>query len=623
MIPTDDETHTHNEMPRELVPQLVGHAATISPEAIAWSGGARFLTYAELDGRANQLARHLRSLGAGPDVVVGLYLGRSAEMVVGALAILRAGGAYLPLDPKLPADRLDFILTNSQTPILITDSQGANRLPRGQQRKLVLSTDANQLDASPLSDCLAGPDNLAYVIYTSGSTGSPKGVEITHAGLLNLVNWHRRAFQVKPTDRSSQQAAVGFDAAVWEIWPYLCAGASIHMPEPGVTLQPEKLRDWLIAQEITIAFLPTALAERMLLLAWPEKVPLRVLLTGADTLHHRPSSRLPFTLVNNYGPTECTVVATSGIVTPGPTEDRLPSIGKPIDNIKVYLLDRHLQPVAFGEVGELCIAGIGLARGYLNSRELTAERFLPNPLCKEHEPRIYARIYRTGDLARYLPDGQLSFVGRLDEQVKIRGYRVEPAEIVEVLNTHPAVETSLVTSWDHCSGERRLAAYVVLRPFVSPQDLRLREFLASRLPEYMVPTDFVRLDSMPVTANGKWDRAALPLPNEGNSLREEAWIGARTPVEERLIALLKPLLQIEKIGVEDNFFLLGGHSLLGTQLIERISQTFGVEMTLLSLFDHPTVAAIAMDVERQILAKAEALEAGKAQDGISSLSGNA
>ena len=621
MIPAQEIQTIAKDMPRELVPQLVGRAAIAAPQATVWSGGARFLTYAELDARANQLARYLRSLGAGPDLIIGLYLGRSAEMLVGALAILKAGAAYLPLDPKLPADRLDFILKNSQTPIVLTDTQRAVGLPASEHRQLVFGTDADQFDPSPLPDCPAGADNLAYVIYTSGSTGSPKGVEITHAGLLNLVNWHRRAFQVTAADRSSQQASVGFDAAVWEIWPYLCAGASIHMPEPGIAHQPEKLRDWLIAQGITITFLPTALAERMLFIGWPEKAPLRVLLTGADSLHHRPSPGLPFVLVNNYGPTECTVVATSGIVAPEPTSAQLPSIGKPIDNTEVYLLDKDLQPVPFGEVGELCITGMGLARGYLNSGELTAERFLPNPHCKEPKSGIYERIYRTGDLARYLPDGQLSFVGRLDQQVKIRGFRVEPAEIVEVLNMHPAVETSLVTSWDHCSGERRLAAYVVLRPVASTQDLRLREFLASRLPDYMVPTVFVQLDSLPVTANGKWDRAALPLPNEENSLQETC-IGPRTPVEERLIAILKPLLDIENIGIEDNFFLLGGHSLLGTQLIERISQSFGVEMTLLSLFDHPTVAAMAVEVERLMLAKGDALHVGEATDSIASLQGN-
>jgi acyl-CoA synthetase (AMP-forming)/AMP-acid ligase II/acyl carrier protein len=386
---------------------------------------------------------------------------------------------------------------------------------------------------------------------------------------------------------------------VWEIWPYLTAGATIHLPPDEITSQAEKFRDWLLTQEITISFAATALAERMLLLSWPADTPLRVMLTGADVLHMRPSTKVPFRLVNNYGPTECSVVTTSGLVPAREPQAGLPPIGRPIDNAQVYILDEGMREVAQGEAGEIYIGGAGVARGYLNRPVLTEKRFVPNPFGE-------GRLYRTGDLGRYRADGQIAFLGRLDEQVKIRGYRVELEEIVCHLDAHPAVQVSAVICREDNPGDKQVTAYVVLATAADAEKVRLREFLSARLPEYMVPSAFVQLEALPLTENGKVDRAKLPAPDRGNLLRDESFVAPSTPIEERLVKILTPLLRVGSISLNDNFFFLGGHSLLGTQLITRINQTFKVEMSLLNLFKHPTVAEIASEIEQLIVAKVKA-----------------
>jgi acyl carrier protein len=334
----------------------------------------------------------------------------------------------------------------------------------------------------------------------------------------------------------------------------------------------------------------------MLLLSWPADTPLRILLTGADVLHLHPSAKVPFKLVNNYGPTECSVVTTSGLVQAGEAEVGLPPIGRPIDNAQVYILDEEMREAGDGETGEIYIGGAGVARGYLNRPLLTAKRFVPNPFGE-------GRLYRTGDLGRYCADGQIAFLGRLDEQVKIRGYRVELEEIVCHLDAHPAVQVSAVICREDKPGDKQLVAYVVLAPAADSEKVRLREFLSTRLPEYMVPSAFVQLGALPLTENGKVDRAKLPAPDEVNLLRDESFVTPRTPIEERLVKILAPLLHVGSISLNDNFFFLGGHSLLGTQLITRINQTFKVEMSLLNLFKHPTVAEIAYEIEQLIVAK--------------------
>jgi amino acid adenylation domain-containing protein len=564
------------------------------------------LSYAELERQANRLANYLRSVGVGRDTAVGLYLERSPAMVVTALAILKAGGAYIPLDPVQPVARLAFMLRDSDARVVVSTTALAQRLSAGSWQVVTLDGDAEKIAAQPdrQSESSVKPADLAYIIYTSGSTGQPKGVEIPHSGLSNLVAWHQRAFQVTAADRASALASLGFDAAVWELWPYLASGASVHIPEELVRSDARALRDWMVSQGITISFAATAMAENLMQLEWPNSSALRFLLTGADTLKKYPSPRLPFALVNNYGPTEGTVVSTSGVIAPTSSTNQPPSIGRPIEGVQIYILDDHRKPVSEGAAGEIYIGGAGLARGYRNRPDLTAERFVPNPFSTD----AGARLYRTGDLARWLPDGQIAFLGRADEQVKIRGYRVEPSEIATVLGQHAAVRTSVVVAREDVPGEKELVAYVVLAAGAKLNAGVLRDHLRKRLPDYMVPAEFVAIASVPVTANGKLDRAALPAAN-GSRPHTEAYVEPRTAVEEELVKILAPLLKLDRVGVNDNFFLLGGHSLLGTQLIARISETFGVELTLLKLFDHPTVAEMSSEIEDLILAKVENSEA--------------
>jgi len=581
-----------------LVTERVKNHALRAPRQLAVADGRERLTYGELDRRANQLARHLASCGVGAGSLVGLYLRRSPDFIVCALAVLKAGAAYLPLDPDAPAERIGFALKDSGTAAVITSSGLRRQAPAGAWKIVDLQADSPAIAAQSSEDCgvAIAPDDLAYVIYTSGSSGQPKGVEITHSNLNHLVAWHLQAFQVTENDRASFMAALGFDAAVWEIWPYLAAGASLHIPEERLRTDARALRDWLAEQKITVSFAVTALAESLLALEWPAEASLRYLLTGADALRRRPSATLPFALVNNYGPTEYTVVATSGLV--APAETGLPSIGRAIDRTVIRVLDEDGREVAPGEAGELYLGGAGLARGYRNQPELTAEKFVPNLFGDENA----GRLYRTGDLVRLRSNGEIEFLGRMDEQVKIRGFRIEPNEIVAALDACPGVSASAVVARE-AQGEKRLVAYVVTASDAQLTAPGLRQQLLQRLPDYMVPAAFVRMHALPFTLNGKVDRKALPAPEAGNTLHEQDYVAPRTLVEQRLAALIAPLLQVERVGVNDNFFLLGGHSLLGAQLINRISEGFGINLPLLSLFDHPTLAGMADEVERLILEK--------------------
>ena len=595
------------------VPELVAAQAATRPDSLAATQGQTSLCYRELEKRANRVAKHLQSIGVGPDVVVALYVNRSLAMLVGALAILKAGGAYLPLDPNYPVDRLTFLLKDASVQVIVTGECMLDNLAYRPAHIVIVDPEGRLSAGNEKHEFVpptVEPGNLAYVIYTSGSTGQPKGVEITHRGLRNLISWHRRAFTVVPEDRATQLASLGFDAAVWEIWPYLTAGASIHLAAGLALNEPTEVRDWLISEGITITFLPTPLAERVMALEWPSKPTLRLMLTGADTLHHYPSRKLRFQLVNNYGPTECSVVATSGVVPANPHDrDSLPSIGNAIENAEIHILDEQMRPVPDGEPGEIYIGGAGLARGYRNRPDLTREKFVANPFSSEPE----SRLYKTGDLGRLLPDGQIAFLGRIDEQVKIRGYRIEPAEIVRVLDEHPAVRASAVVGRNLEDGNKRLIAYFVPASNQQPTHTELRNFIASRLPEYMVPAVFVVLEALPLNSSGKVDRAAFPAPNTGNTLRDGTFVSPRTPIEERVAAMLASLLDLSEVSVKDNFFLLGGHSLLGTQLIARLRDTFGIELSLRSLFDAPTVAELSNLVESLLIAKLEAMSDDEAQ----------
>jgi amino acid adenylation domain-containing protein/FkbM family methyltransferase len=884
-----------HEYPREAyVPQLVARQASATPDAIALVSVDRTFSYEELNRRANQLAHYLQKLGVRANVLVALCAERSMDMVVGLLAILKAGGAYVPLDPAYPPERLAFMLRDAQTPVLVTQQHLASRFANLDTRPHIVYLDADaallaqQSAADP--SCAISITDLAYVIYTSGSTGQPKGVQILHDSLLNLVFWHQRAFSVTSSDRATQVASPAFDATGWELWPYLTAGASVYLADEDTRLSPILLRDWLVEHRITITFLPTPLAENIMTLKWPSTTSLRYLLTGADKLQHYPPPGLPFALINNYGPTEATVVATFGHVPPIENPDGPPSIGRPIANTQIYILDERLQQVPIGEPGELYIGGVGLAKDYLNRPDITVERFIPHPFSSEPG----ARLYKTGDLARFLPDGQIAFLGRADQQVKIRGYRIELGEVEAVLNRHPAIQQAVVIVREDVPDNKQLVAYVVtnqqmtstteqqlfqlpnnlqifhlnrtetqwlyneifvdqsylkngitladgdcvfdvganiglfslfvhqscpnarvyafepippifetlrnnitlyglntkllnyglsrengkaeftfyphfsamsgayadsqedeevtratlhnqgellaqytdellagrfrsetftcqlrtlsevirenailridllkidvekgeldvlegikeedwqkikqivievhdrdgrlaqvidllkrhgyrlaveqaellantglyniyatrhsrMRPFeagsqrkTSPDDFsplvsryfvstaELQRFLHTQLPDYMVPASFVLLDALPLTPNGKVDRAALAALDTTNTVRDVALVAPSKPIEERLAAIMAPLLGLEQvgIGIDDDFFMLGGHSLLGTQVIMRVAETFGVDLTLRSLFEAPTVRQLSDEIERLILAKVEAM----------------
>lgn len=594
-----------------LVHHLVASHAAAAPAALAIGANKRVVTYAELNTRANQIGHLLHSLGVGPDTLVGLYMARSAELVVAALGILKSGGAYMPLDPSYPEDRAAFMLNDAAPTVVLSEQRFAKRLAAGKWHTVMLDIEGPQIARHPIAEPNydVRKENLAYVIYTSGSTGMPKGVEIMHSSLLNLVHWHQQTFGINASDRASQLAGFGFDAVVWEIWPYLTAGASVHLFDEVALNEPEAVRDWLVSEKITIGFLPTPLAERVIKLDWPAKTTLRTMLTGADTLHHHPSPKLSFQLVNNYGPTECTVVATSGTVLPNEQATQLPAIGRPIANTEIYILDEKMRQVSMGGPGQIYIGGAGVARGYRKRPELTAERFVANPFSSNPG----ARLYKTGDLGRYLPDGQIAFLGRIDEQIKIRGFRIEPAEIVAVLDQHPMVEASIVLGREDEPGDKRLIAYLCPIPGSRPTLTELRNFIAARLPEYMIPATFVKLDTLPLNASGKVDRAALPAANAGNIICDDTLVEPRTPIEKRMAEILATLLHLGSISAEDNFFMLGGHSLVATQLIARVRDTFGVEVGLRTVFEGPTIKELSAKIEAALIAKLEAMSEEEAQ----------
>jgi amino acid adenylation domain-containing protein len=583
---------TEAEVPGQPVHRLFEQQARDRPGSLAVASPEEALTYGELDRRSNQLAWRLRRLGVGPEDVVALLLERSTDLPLAALAVLKAGGAYLPIDPAYPAERVLYVLSDAGVQALLTTSRilaGMPEVPLHAGRLILLDEPVEEAfeesDAPPPGD--VDPDGLAYVIYTSGSTGAPKGTELRHRSLSNLVAWHDRSYGVQAADRSSLIAGPGFDASIWETWPPLVAGASVHVPPPDVLLSAPALLFWMAERGVTVAFLPTPLAEGVLAEpsgARPADLALRVLHTGGDRLHLRPAADLRFGFVNHYGPTESTVVTTAAPV--APVGQRAPHIGWPIANTRVHLLDRGFAPVPVGVPGELCVAGMGLARGYRRRPDLTAEKFVPDPLGGPGE-----RLYRTGDLARRLPGGEIEFLGRIDQQVKIRGYRIELGEIEAALRRHPGVREAVALVRDG-----QLMACVV-----GEEETDLRSFLAGSLPEVMIPSAWIFLEALPLTQNGKVDRRALsrlaPAPEA-----HAATAPPRTPTEAAVAEVWSALLGVEGIGAFDDFFALGGHSLLAARLAARIHARLDIELPLRVVFQEPTVARLAawIDAERRI-----------------------
>lgn len=578
-------------------------AAQSAPEATALLASGVSMTYSELVDRSLRLAAHLKKMGAGPEIPVALCLERSFDFVVSSLAVLASGAAYLPLDPSWPDARLQKILNDAQAPLTISRGALAARVQGMTPRTIDLANSGSVIgDSLPLDRPVAVTrENLAYIIYTSGSTGEPKGVEVTHGNLLNLIFWHRKAFGITSHDRASHLAGVGFDAAVWELWPHLTAGATLALADERVRTSADLLPEWLVQERVTVAFVPTIMAESMLGHSWPAATALRYFLTGGEALHRHPSPDLPFTVVNNYGPTECTVVATSGILKaadPAGAHQAAPTIGKAITNTQIRVLDDELRPVAPGRVGEIYIAGASVARGYRNNPSMTAERFVQDA----SNPGQGVRMYRTGDLGCFLPDGQIAFRGRVDSQEQIHGHRVEPHEIVCALNRHAAVAASAVIARSHgCT--KSLVAYVVPRDSTPLTASNLREFLSASLPSYMVPATFVRIPGLPFNSNGKLNRDALPQPSAANRIEDAGYRAPSTPTEEGLVEILAEVLEVERVGADDNFFLLGFHSLLATQVAVRVHERFGIQLGLRHLFEAKTVSRLAAELDRQLIEK--------------------
>jgi amino acid adenylation domain-containing protein len=570
------------------------------------------MTYGELNAGADTLARHLVSLGVGPESVLAICLERSFEYVIAALAAWKAGAAYLPIDAAWPAARREAILADSGAQVLI-----ARAIAESQARTLIdVERDAALFTPGTAKFQPVGVtrDRLAYISYTSGTSGAPKGVEITHGNLLNLAFWHRRAFGITARDRVSHLAGLAFDAAVWELWPHLSAGATVVLVDPDVRASSDLLRNWLVTQHIDVAFVPTTLAEPMLATPWPRETALRYLLTGSDTLHSYPADGLPFQLVNNYGPTECAVVATSGVITATERQSTRPNIGGAVAHTQIYILDENRRPAAPGEIGEIYIGGNNVGRGYRNQPRLTEERFLPDVFSN----RPGAHIYRTGDLGRMLADGRIEFHGRVDGQEKIRGHRVEPDEVAAILKKHPEVCSCAVIGHGDAA-DRQLAAYIVPRAGKQPESAQLRQFLTAHVPDYMIPASFMRLDSLPLNSNGKLDRAALPAPCNQPVRERVQYRAPASPLEKRVAAIIGEILHVPGVGLDDNFFLLGGHSLLGAQLVLRVRQQFGVSLTLRSLFEAPTAGLLADAVERLLIARLESMPEEEAASLLASL----
>jgi amino acid adenylation domain-containing protein/non-ribosomal peptide synthase protein (TIGR01720 family) len=577
---------TQTDYPQgKCIHQLFEEWVEQTPDAVAVVFENQQLTYRELNDRANQVAHHLQNLGVKPDVLVGICVERSIEMIVGLLGILKAGGAYVPLDPTYPSDRLAFMLSDAQLPILLTQQRLVEKLPEHQAVTICLDADWNEITKNSHSNPVSAltTSNLAYVIYTSGSTGTPKGVMVAHTGLCNLAKAQIQTFDVQTSSRILQFASFSFDASISEIIMTLGAGARLYLGTRESLLPGSLLIQLLQNYGIThITLPPSALA----VLPADELPTLQTIIVAGEACPPDLVERWSFgrRFFNAYGPTEATVCSTIAECSNGSNK---PPIGRPIANTQVYLLDKNLQPVPVGVPGELYIGGIGLAKGYLNRPELTQQKFIPHPFSHEEG----ARLYKTGDLARYLSDGNIEYLGRIDHQVKLRGFRIELGEIEALLSQHPGVIQNTIIVREDIPGSQRLVAYTVPNPDQVPTISDLRRFLKEQLPEYMVPSAFVMLDTLPLTPNGKVDRRALPAPESRPEL-EVSFVAPRTPQEEKLAAIWADVLRLEQVGIHDNFFEIGGDSILSLQIIARANQA-GIQLNIKQLFKHQTIAELA------------------------------
>ena len=605
----------------KCIHQLFEEQVERTPDAVAVMFENQQLTYHQLNCRANQLAHYLQSLNVGADVLVGLCVERSLEMLVGLLGILKAGGAYVPLDPEYPTERLSFMLEDAQVSVLLTQQQLVESVPKHQARVVCLDSDwekiAQKTESNPKNT--ATPSNLAYVIYTSGSTGKPKGVLVNHSNVVRLFEATAASFSFNQDDIWTMFHSYAFDFSVWEIWGALLYGGRLVVVPYLVTRSPKSFLELLCQEKVTIlnqtpsAFRQLIQAEQSI--ATTGNLNLRLVIFGGEALElkslqpwfERHGDQLP-QLVNMYGITETTVHVTYRPLSKADLKDTASVIGRPIPDLQVYVLDEYLQPMPIGVAGEMYVGGAGVARGYLNRPELTAQRFISNPFdgsrgakedqsfnCDREACTKYSRLYKTGDLARYLPNGELEYLGRIDQQVKIRGFRIELGEIEALLAQHPAVWESVVVIREDELDDKRLVAYVVPKVKQSSTAAELRQFLTNQFPGYMVPNTFVMLESLPLTSNGKIDRRTLPKPELDSKLLEK-FVAPRTPIEEMLAQIWAQVLKVEQVGIYDNFFELGGHSLLATQLLSRIRTSLKVELPLRSLFVAATLAELAQEM---------------------------
>ncbi|NUT47727.1 MAG: amino acid adenylation domain-containing protein, partial [Saccharothrix sp.] len=568
---------------------LVDRVAAPRPDAPAVVCGADVLTYRQLVDRADGLADALAT-SVGPEDVVAVHLPKGVDLVVALLAVLKSGAAYLPLAPDLPPARVAALLADSGAKVLLTTREwDGPPLPPGVERRFV----EERHDAVPAGRHRRGPapEHLMYLVYTSGSTGTPKGVAVTHGMFSWLLAWHLDRYRVGPADRVTQVASISFDAAGWEIWPALAGGAVLDLVTGDVPRSARALVDHFAATGTTITFAPTALAEQLIESPLADRTPLRLLLTGGDVFRPKAAADPGIAVVNHYGPTETTVVATATGELRAPWSDN--SIGLPVGGARCHVLDDALRPVPDGAVGELHIGGPAVARGYRGRPAATAEAFVPDPFADTPG----ARLYRTGDLVRRRPDGALDFVGRKDRQVQVRGHRVEPAEVEAVLLAHPGVAEAVVD----VRGEAGvLTAYVVPRGDVVDG---LAEHVAGLLPPYLVPAVFLPVPGMPLTANGKVDRAALPDPGDVRP----PFVAPRPGPEEVVAGIWAEVLEAGQVGARDDFFHLGGHSLAAARVITRVNDAFDLDLPLGTAFEHRTVADLAGAVERAVLAEVAAL----------------
>jgi amino acid adenylation domain-containing protein len=584
---TVDETAATNLCAHEMFETQVAR----TPGAVAVVCGEIDLSYRQLNERANQLAHELARLGVGPDSLVGICIDRSPEMVVAILATLKAGGAYVPLDPTYPQDRLAFMLNDAKVSVLLTQSNLIEMLPRFVGPHLCLDTDWNLIDRNSIDNptTRVAPDNLAYVIYTSGSTGQPKGAMITHRGLTNYLNWATDDYAVAGGCGAPVHSSISFDLTVTSLFAPLMVGGSVFLLPDGIEALAAALteRSNYSLVKITPAHL-RALAE----LLPPDEIAgrVRALIIGGEALpfeslafwrEHAPDTRL----INEYGPTETVVGCCVYEVSSTDAESGSVPIGTPIPNTQLHVLTDDFTSVSQGETGELFIGGDGVARGYLNREQLTRERFVANPLGD-------GLLYRSGDLARVMPDGNFEYLGRVDDQVKIRGFRIELGEIETVLNQHEAISDCAVIAKDEASGEKRLIAFVTANQSKPIDEANLASFLKTKLPEYMIPAAFNQLQTLPLTINGKVDRKLLSEQAAAGSTVKSDFAKPRTPFEEMLLTIWSDVLKVNNVSINDNFFDLGGDSILGTLILARAARA-GLKLSPTQLFEHQTIAELA------------------------------